>query len=158
MVISFPTKQTCHGAVGQLRIHLCLLSETLFLHWQAGVHIKVQIIQTLPGPFELVLFFAHLYHTFKVHLHIFCMCVCACVRACVLAVRAMSGEDLHMSVPVIASTLLPAAQEASKNVHKLVQETGTERKVKCVWVALFNPLKTKCRPLYLNKDPFRTAL
>ena len=84
--------------------------------------------------------------------------MCVCARACVLAVRAMSGEDLHMSVPVIASTLLPAAQEASKNVHKLVQEVGTERKVECVWVTLFNPLKTKRRLLYLNKDLVRTAL
>ena len=57
-----------------------------------------------------------------------------CARACVLAVRAMSGEDLHMSVPLIAITLLPAAQEASKNVHKLVQEIWTERKVECVCV------------------------
>ena len=56
-----------------------------------------------------------------------------------LAVRAVS-EDLHMSVPLIAITVLPAAQEASKNVHKLVQEVWTERKVECVWVALFKEL------------------
>jgi hypothetical protein len=60
-----------------------------------------------------------------------------CARACVLAVRAISGEYSHMPVPLSAITLLPAAQEASKNVHKLVQEVWTERKVECVCVVLF---------------------
>ena len=62
-----------------------------------------------------------------------------CARACVLAVRAMSGEDLHMSVPLIATTILPVAQEASKNVHKLLQDVWTEPKVErvCVFFCLY---------------------
>jgi hypothetical protein len=59
------------------------------------------------------------------------------VCGCVLAVRAVSGEDLHMSVLLFAITLLPVAQEACKNVHKLVQEVWTERKVECVYAVLF---------------------
>jgi hypothetical protein len=58
----------------------------------------------------------------------------------VLAVRAVSGEDLPMSVSLIAITLLPAEQEAGKNVHKLVQEVWTERNVECVCVVLFKQL------------------
>jgi hypothetical protein len=68
-------------------------------------------------------------------IYIFIVRVRACVRACVLAVRCQE-EDLRMSVPFVVITLLPAEQEASKNVHKLAQEVYTERKVEFVCAAL----------------------
>jgi len=55
----------------------------------------------------------------------------------VLDVRAVSGEDLRMSVPLITITLLPIAQETSKNVHKLIQEVWAELNVECVCVVWF---------------------
>ena len=88
----------------------------------------------LPGSFRAgLVLHADSTSFFKVHLHI--SCVCSRVRACVLAVRCQE-EDLRMSVPFVVITLLPAEQEASKNVHKLAQEVYTERKVEFVCAAL----------------------
>jgi hypothetical protein len=73
----------------------------------------------------------------------------------VLVIRAVSVEDLRMSVLLTAFILIPDEQEAGKNINKLVQEVRTERKVEflCIMGMMSINVVSASECLGIHVDP-----